>query len=303
MSESMESEAGSGASEGGFESAGAALGVDLSSGEAIESPTPEVSTETPETPQEDAGWLEPFGVDDRAYIANKGWQSHDAILKSYRAAETHIGGPPADSVQVPDWENPEQVSKFRSQIGVPEQMSEYPELTVETTRGALEMSTMAEISHEIGLTPAQHAKLAEVTGRLVDQTAAQEEANYASKLSAESKEVMAEYGKTPKEFDAMVQRGVTALEITPDEARAVTQALGLKKTVELISKMASATTEKPSVSDGSATGLLGTMSRDVAKQRMKQHMLDEGFRQRMFSGDKDANEEWQGLQAASSTPG
>jgi hypothetical protein len=303
MSESMESEAGSGASEGGFESAGAALGVDLSSGEAVASPPAEVAPEVPETPQEDAGWLEPFGVDDRAYIANKGWQSHEAILKSYRAAETHIGGPPADSVQVPDWENPEQVSKFRSQIGVPEQMSDYPELAVETTRGALEMSTMAEISHEIGLTPAQHAKLAEVTGRLVDRTAAQEEANYAAKLSAESKEVMAEYGKTPKEFDAMVQRGVTALEISPDEARGMTQALGLKKTVNLISKMASATTEKPSVSEGSSTGLLGKMSQDVAKARMKQRMLDEGFRQRMFSGDKDANEEWQALQAASSTPG
>ena len=149
MSESMESEAGSGASEGGFESAGAALGVDLSSGEAVASPPAEVAPEVPETPQEDAGWLEPFGVDDRAYIANKGWQSHEAILKSYRAAETRIGGPPADSVQVPDWENPEQVSKFRSQIGVPEQMSDYPELAVETTRGALEMSTMAEISHEL----------------------------------------------------------------------------------------------------------------------------------------------------------
>ena len=90
---------------GGFESAGAALGVDFGTGGVTEVPV-STTPETPaETPSEAPAWLESFGVEDRAYIETKGWSDPSALLKSYQAAEQRIGGDPGNNVQIPDWDD------------------------------------------------------------------------------------------------------------------------------------------------------------------------------------------------------
>lgn len=287
---------------GGMESAGAALGVDLAAG--VPAPVAEAApTESaPEAPQESPAWLEPFGSEDRAFIGNKGWSGPEAMLASYRSAEGRIGGDPDKSVLLPDWEDAAQVSAFRSKLGVPESAGDYPEHVIETMRGPLEMGTVAQISHEVGLTPAQHAKLAELTGQLVDSASQEEEAAYSAKLAAESKEVMADHGGTPQEFNAMVQKGIAALELTPAQASGLTQAVGLKAAVKILQTVTDAMSEKSTVTEGDSSGMMGSMSQEVAKQRLRLRQQDESFRTRMFNGDAAAIEEWQNLQAAAATP-
>lgn len=284
-----------------MESAGAALGVDLAAGVPAPVAEKEASEGAPAAPEEAPAWLESFGAEDRAYIGHKGWSGPDAMLASYRSAEARIHGDPDKSVLLPDWENPEQVSAFRSKLGVPDSAEGYPEQVVETMRGPLEMGAVAQISHEVGLTPAQHAKLAELTGRLVDSAAQEEEAAYSAKLATESKEVLAEHGGTPQEFNAMVQKGIAALELTPTQASGLTQAVGLKTAVKILQTVTDAMSEKSTVTEGDHTGMMGSMSKEVAKQRLRLRQNDAEFRNRMFNGDSVAIEEWQNLQAAAAT--
>lgn len=309
MSESVETGSASGEAAGGdsggggFESAGAALGVDFNSGAVTEAPAAPAPEAPAETPAETPTWLEPFGVEDRAYIETKGWSDPSALLKSYRAAEQRIGGDPGNVVQVPDWEDADQVSQFRSKIGVPESVEGYPELeAIETRRGPLEIGEVAQISHALGLTPDQYAKLAEVTANLVNETASQQDAAYAAQVQTESREIMAEYGQTPKEFDAMVQKGIQALELSPEQSRGLTQGVGLKKAVAILQAVSDAMQEKPTVSEGDGTGIMGSMSQEVARSRLKLRREDAAFRARLFNNESDAVEEWRQLQEASSTP-
>ena len=286
---------------GGFESAGAALGVDFGTGGVTEVPV-STTPETPaETPSEAPAWLESFGVEDRAYIETKGWSDPSALLKSYQAAEQRIGGDPGNNVQIPDWDDAEQVAAFNSKLGVPEAADGYAELEIETSRGPLQTAEVAQISHAIGLTPTQHAKLAELTANLVNETAAQEDAAYAAQVKVESREIMAEYGQSPSEFDAMVQKGIQTLELTPEQSRGLTQGVGLKKAVAILQAVSGAMQEKPTVSEGDGTGIMGTMSQDVAKARLKLRREDAAFRARLFNNDADAVQEWQQLQEAAST--
>jgi hypothetical protein len=287
---------------GGFESSGAALGVNFTSGEVAQPPAEAQAVETPtEAAPAGAGWIESFGVDDRAYIEQKGWSDPSALLSSYRAAEQRIGGDPSNTLQIPDWEDSEQVSQFHSKIGVPEAADGYPHLEIETSRGPLEVGQLAQISHAIGLTPVQHAKLAEMTANLVNDSASQEDASYAARVKAESREIMAENSQSPQEFDAMVQRGIQALGLSPEESRGLTQGVGLKKAVSILQAVSNATQEKTSVSEGDATGIMGTMSQDVARARLKLRREDDQFRKRLFNNETEAVEEWRKLQESAST--
>jgi len=301
MSEETSAAGGSGeaAASGGLESAGAALGVDFGSGSIAEPVDSPVESQGVSEPQNASGWLDGYSIEDRAYIENKGWKDPAAILNSYKHAVQRIGGDPTDAIQVPDWDNEEQVSEFRAKIGVPQEASGYPELEVQTADGqAMPLDEVNRIAHQIGLTPAQRAQLAMITSQLIDSERSHSEAQFAAQVAQESKEVMAEYGKTPKEFDAMVKRGIQALGFTQDDSRQLTQAIGVKKAVKILSTVAAATTEKAVVNDGDSLGSMGQMSQEVARKRRSLLIKDDNFRKRMFDGDVQAIEEWNKIQEA-----
>lgn len=69
-----------------------------------------------------AAWTEPFDEADRAFVANKGWESPADVLRSYRHLERRIGS----HVRLPGpGAAPEEVTAFWTELGRPERPEGY----------------------------------------------------------------------------------------------------------------------------------------------------------------------------------
>ena len=250
-------------------------------------------------------WWSGMSTDDQAFIQNKGWHNEDKgiaeMLRSYRMAESKIGGDPNTSIHVPNWDDPAQVQAYNAQLGVPSSAEEYPALEIQTARGQLEIGPIAEMSAAAGLLPHQHAIIAQMAGDLISETATQQEAQAQLTRTADAKRLIAEKGQDAKAFLNQVRIGRESVGVDDIQRDALCDALGVAKAMEILAMIGGATSEHKHPQDSNQPLMEGNISQDVAKERLKQRRADKGFFAKMEANDPEALKEWADLNAAAAT--
>lgn len=260
--------------------------------------TPPAEGDGAKAPAEAAPWTAGMSEDDIAYLETKGWNGSDKgpadILKSYRNLE-RLRGVGADKlVKLPDRTNPEDVAQFKAKMGIPDSPEGYEPLALDGAGPDLDSNAMAAISHELELTAEQHAKLGEVTARLL-QTA--ETTNIEQRVTRDTAEEAAlnkEWGDLQAENHLAAQRTTQRFGIDAETIESIQDAIGYRKTMEMLVKIGRGLGEHKAPEGEGKDAPFG-LTPEVARNRIAERQKDSGFFEKMKGGDTAAKKEWDDL--------
>ena len=199
-----------------------------------ESPTPQVETTPTPAPEEGSVWYGGFSEEDQAYIKSKGWDSQQAMLKSYRDYEKFRGIPEDEILRIPRDSDPEALNDMYKRLGVPEDKAGYQfEIENESTK-----DWYAELAHELKLTPDRAALMVERGEARIQELSskAQEDAsaNYQETLQNDVNDLKKEWGREWEKNWTFAQEAASQLQVDIDEAA---QMYGPKKVIDNLAKL------------------------------------------------------------------
>lgn len=179
-------------------------------------------------------WMgETISDDNRGWIENKGFSDVEALTKSYRALESHMGVSPDKLIKLPS--EGEDMSEVYNRLGRPESKDGYvyPEGFERTELSNL----LDDVGFEEGMTASMHSRLLE--GALEIERA-QAEAYQAQKVEAHNAEVDSMKNEWGGKYDEVIDsadRAVRAMGLDDATRDGIIDAIGIRKTVEFFNKV------------------------------------------------------------------
>lgn len=241
-------------------------------------------TETTQTSSETAtsgSWVNGFDDDTKAYVANKGWDSIEKFLESYRNIEkfnkgntnlVEIPGPDADE---------ETINSFYERIGRPSNADSYGIEFDDDSKESVDFFT--GMAHKHGLTRDQAQSMYNDLNGFNEQQkqAAIDRAQVENDKAVD--ELKTQWGK---DYDANISAGTTALQRLGIEAETIDnleEKLGTKGVIDLMVKIGKRMGE-PDFIDGSVSSSYG-MTPAQARLKMSELKTDPVWMARYLSED------------------
>jgi hypothetical protein len=190
---------------------------------------------------------EAYTDDDRAYMANKGWDKIEnavapPVLKSYRELERIMGGK-ANAVVLPKaGDDPKVLDEFFQKLGTPAKADDYKlpaSFTPDKAQNVSKESLTAyqTIAHKARLTNDQFGA---VITELEAVAAANEEkatTAYNGEVVRTAEKLKLEFGDTYGEQVARGNLAIRTLGITPEHRNAMSEAMGVEATTRMFMKI------------------------------------------------------------------
>ena len=252
----------------------------------------------PVTPE--GAWYGDFDDDSKSYLSQKGWDKEGKgpgdVLKSYRELEKMRGVDAEKLLVMPDKENAEEMSAFYQKLGVPESPDGYNTPPVDVKGMPLDLSIVDKMSHGMNHTPEQHTKFVETVAGYFDEAISQQNQIAIDRDAVEKQTLESEWGALSTENYAIAGKAAVRFGVDSDTMDKIQQGLGYRGTTELFAQIGRAFGEgKAPAEDRAAESSPFGVTPTVAKERLDGLSKDKGFRDKLFSGDTAARDEWDRL--------
>lgn len=259
-------------------------GASILTGEPVAAPAGEPSGEAPtgETAQPES-WSSGFDEATQAYVNNKGWDTPDKVLESYRNLERFQGGA-KNVVEIPGEAADENAMEaFYTKLGRPESPDQY---------GIEGDEAFAKAAHELGLNKNQAAKLHEHLLNSSDEAFKAQEEQYEQEDAQALDVLKQQWGR---DFDKNMLAGdkaAAALGYDRESIQKLQDGMGLKATIELFSKVGSMMSEPDFI-----TGQDGDFSQSEysARQELEALKMDSKWMDEYLAGDPAKHAKWTAL--------
>lgn len=256
------------------------------------------------TNQPAPAWYE--GIEDQGAVAwakTRGYKLDDpvdaakhAMLGHYNA-EKLIGLDRAGRTVVMPKEDatPEEITAFRSKLGVPAAATEYK--LPEAMREDPVAKAFVEVAHKAGYTQKHLDPVFEFVAHQSEALAAQQEQQIEARAQADVETLRKEWGQEFELRSEAARRAVRELGMTPEEASTLEASLGVKRTAELFFQIGKGLLEDKAEGMGghSGAGAKFGLSPVEAKGRIGALTNDKEFGKRLMAGDAQAKSEWDRL--------
>lgn len=268
------------------------------SGSELTSGSPEQTAE-PTTP---SGWTEGLAEDAQGYIENKGWNSPEQMLDSYRNLEKSIGVPADQIVHMPKGaEDVEGWNSLYNRLGRPETAEDYNLPGADLPEGATDLTgDLRQWAHEAGLNQQQAAMIYEKYNGRLGEIAAEQQQQAEEVAQNEEAQLRKEWGPAWDENIAAAQRFRQRFDVDNETIDKLEQVMGLKGVLELTAKIGRGLGEHSTPqnqSEDSGSGLPFGMTPAAAKAKIGDLMMDKEFMSHYGDGNPQAMERMTRLHA------
>lgn len=247
-----------------------------------EAPTGETAAPTGETAQPES-WSSGFDEATQAYVKNKGWDSPDKVLESYRNLERFQGGA-KNVLEIPGEDADETaLSDFYNKLGRPDTPDQYG------IEGDEEFSKAA---YELGLSKNQAASLYE---KLSEKSASDLKA-YEEQVDQENAAALdtlkQQWGRDYDKNVLAGQKAAHALGYGEEALLELETGMGTQAMMELFSKVGSMMSEPDFI-----TGQAGDFSQSEhsARQELEALKMDSKWMDEYLAGDPAKHAKWTAL--------
>jgi hypothetical protein len=227
---------------------------------------------------------------DRKWIENKGFKSPAEAIAAYRQLENQFGSGeklvlPKDANDADGW------NRVFTALGRPEAPEGYDAKPLGDQVDPAFFGEFAKAAHAAGLTQRQVEAVAEFNNQQLAAAATAQ----AQREKAEGAELRKTHGAALETMMAHTDRALAAYGFTEQEAIAMRQALGVKRSLEFFAKLGSGMAEDglPGNGNKGGGGDLATML-----QRKQQIIKDPELAGKLRNGDPALKAEWDAINAA-----
>lgn len=235
-----------------------------------------------------ASWLEALPEPERAYVQNKGWDTPDKLLTSYKNLEKVFGADKAGRALLLPGENatPEEKAAFYSKLGRPESPEGYGLKAPEKFGDPELLEGFTKTAHEIGLSKTQAEALLKFQVGHFEQMQA--------KADAEVNQLKAEWGDKADTYLAAAKKAGAEFGLSDDEITGIELVIGPKRTLEFLRDVGAKLGEARMV-DGDQRGGF-TESLESLYQQQASLAKDKAWAARYHANDPTARDQWAELQ-------
>jgi hypothetical protein len=245
-------------------------------------------------------WADTLDADTKPWVAGMGLDKLPAdqalakVLPMYRGAEQKLGVPADQVLRLPGKDaKPEEWRAVYSKLGTPDKPEGYEIQAPEGDSGEF-LKTAVGWFHEIGLPKGMAQAL---TGKWGEYVAAAQEAEigkWNARFDTEVAELKTTWGQDYDKHLDLSNRVLKAAGFSPDQQKAIEQALGPKAFRQAFAKFGSMVGEHRFVGGEGEKGF--GMSPEGARERIKALQADKAWQTKYLNGDADAKAEFTRLQ-------
>lgn len=240
-------------------------------------------------------WADSFDADTKAWVGGKGWDklAPDAVLpelvKGYRGAEQKLGVSPDQLLRLPGKDaKPEDWHPIWQKLGAPEKAEDYG--LAEAGKETEFLKTASGWFHEMRMPKQMAAGLAAKWNEYVGAQQEAEVGKWNQRFDAEVTALKTEWGQDYDKHIDLSNRVLRAAGFTPEQQKALEQALGPKAFRQSFAKFGSMVGEHRFTGGENQQGSFG-MSPEGAKQRIAALQADKAWQDSYLSGDADKRAE------------
>ena len=218
-----------------------------------------------------APWHGITDTDAAAYVANKGWQSPQDVIKSYQGVEKLIGRDPSTLIPIPRLDDPEGVKSVFQKLGLPESPDKY-DMAVGLPKGAKPdegfAKTMQTILHKSNVTDSQAKTLVAEWNAM--QTAAAEQAakDYELNVQADKQALLDEWKGGHDRMMNRAKTAATSLGFTTELIDAIEKQVGYAATYKMFAEIGGKLGEDTLVTPNKNTDFTATLTPEEAKSQL-----------------------------------
>lgn len=239
------------------------------------------------------------------HIKNAGWDKVDAstaalnAVKSWKAAEKHIGAPADQLVRWPkDASDQANLDIVRAKLGVPKDAKDYDFSAIKFSDGTDIDTGFADFMRSIAAKnylpkDAAVAVTKELTGYLEKIEAAETTETTAKLIEAKAK-LATNWGKNYDANMFVAQQAVKALGLDPETVASAEKLIGYDKIMEMFRSIGAKTGEDRFVT-GDKGGAAQATSRDEAVAQKRDLLADAAWAKKYTDGDVAANRQMHAL--------
>lgn len=181
------------------------------------------------------GYSDPADV---AYLANKGWQGPQDVIKSYRNAEQLIGKNPDQLLVLPRADDPAGFRSVLQKLGLPESPDKYEFAKTEgVTPDAGYEAWARNTFHELGLLPDQVKNLTAKHNEYVKAQLTKQAQDAQLRVQTEKSDLVREWGAGHERMINAAKTAANALGFTGDVIDAIEAKVGYKGTMKLFAAL------------------------------------------------------------------
>jgi len=281
------------------ESAGATLGGAAPSGDGGQAgtqgnnPPPDGGQGGAPTPSGDGGqvvaWNANFDEVQTQFVSNKGWQSADDMLRSYRDLEGLVG---ADTFKIPKQGDQEAFKALYSKLGCPEDPKEYQFEGYQNTSTET-IDWFRDVAHSAGLSQQQAQAIATEFDKFNNTITQASNDAFLEQMNQEGEQLKLDWGEQYDMGINLAQKAVKALGFTAEELDGMERVLGRKSLFTRMRDIGLKVGEDPGV--GGQGGARFNYTPEQAQQRIQELQKDTLFFKKIQDGDVEAKAEWDRL--------
>lgn len=240
-----------------------------------------------------ADWVEAItDTDLKGYVQNKGFKDPGALADSYRNLEKMVGVPKERLLKLPEKGDDPEWGNVWHRLGRPEKADEYQLQGDEAL-----IKRFGEVFHGANLTRTQANAINEAWNGYVSELVATEEAEFQARDRKELEELKTRWGGDFDKHAEFGRRAGQEFGLNEADFKAVSDALGPGKTLELFHKIGSKLGEaKPFDAAGGQS--FTSMTKEQAQQKINQLMQDRDWTSRYLNGGVAEREEMDKLSKA-----
>ena len=228
-----------------------------------------------------APWHGITDTDAAAYVANKGWQSPQDVIKSYQGVEKLIGRDPSTLIPIPRLDDPEGVKSVFQKLGLPESPDKY-DMKVGLPKEAKVdegfAKTMQGMFHKANLTVDQAKTLAADYNALSVAKAAQEAKDYELNVQADKQSLLDEWKGGHDRMMNRAKTAATSLGFTTELIDAIEKQVGYAATYKMFAEIGGKLGEDTLVTPNKNTDFGNTLTPDEAKAQLATARSDPNHR-------------------------
>jgi hypothetical protein len=268
---------------------------------------------TTPTPTPEDHWSKGLDAETVGFLQTRGWDKLDATavtgeaIKAYRNASKMMGAPPDQLLRLPREDDVADRQAFWRRLGAPEKADDYKfeglewEDAEKTSRFA---ETIRKTAVELNIPKEMAERLAKSFYDWGAKETADGEAQQAISRQGEERELYQSWGApdTPayKANEFIVNRAMESLGIDKQTGDALRDQLGLAPFMKMMHRVGSALGEDKFVSADipAGGGARAPLTREQVASRLEDLKADQGWRDRLFKGEKNAKREFEDLTRA-----
>ena len=218
-----------------------------------------------------APWHGITDTDAAAYVANKGWQSPQDVIKSYQGVEKLIGRDPSTLIPIPRLDDPEGVKSVFQKLGLPESPDKY-DMKVGLPKEAKVdegfAKTMQSILHKSNLTDGQAKTLVAEYNALNTALAEQAAKDYELNVQADKQALLDEWKGGHDRMMNRAKTAATSLGFTPELIDAIEKQVGYAATYKMFAEIGGKLGEDTLVTSNKNTDFAATLTPEEAKAQL-----------------------------------